>query len=187
MIKHTTGSSNRVADALSRRHLLLTVLHTSVTGFSTLVGQYEDDPFFGRVFHDAQTGLSGEYTIHEDFLFRRNRLCIPERSLRLQLINELHNEGHVGRDCSVQLVAASYFWPSLRKYVVRFVERCVICQRAKGTTSNAGLYLPFPIPTQPWTDISMDFVLGLPRTQWGFDSIFVVVDRFSKNGTLYSM
>lgn len=97
-----------------------------------------------------------------------------------RFFRELHSEGHVGRDRTLQLVTSSYFWPTLRRDVERFVERCRTCQQAKGKASNAGLYMPLPIPTQPWTDVSMDFVLGLPRTQRGHDSIFVVVDRFSK-------
>lgn len=126
------------------------------------------------------TSPPSKFTLQDGFFFLGLCLCVPECSLRLQIISELHNEGHVGCDRTLQPVTTSYFWPSLRRDVERFVERCPMCQQAKGTASNAGLYMPLPIPTQPWTDISMDFVLGLPRTQRGNYSIFVVVDRFSK-------
>ena len=68
----------------------------------------------------------------------------------------------------------------MRKDVKTFVDRCRICQHTKGKRQNIGLYQPLPIPERPWDAVGMDFILGLPRTQRGYDSIFVVVDRFSK-------
>ena len=60
------------------------------------------------------------------------------------------------------------------------MAQCATCQKAKSRLNPHSLYMPLPISSIPWTDISMDFVLGLSRTKRGRDSIFVVVDHFSK-------
>jgi transposase InsO family protein len=39
---------------------------------------------------------------------------------------------------------------------------------------------PLQIPQWKWDDIGMDFIVGLPRTHTGYDSIWVVVDRLTK-------
>jgi hypothetical protein len=64
--------------------------------------------------------------------------------------------------------------------VERLVRHCVTCHKAKSKLKPYSLYTPLPIANNPLEDISMDFVLGLPQTKKGRDSIFVVVDRFSK-------
>ncbi|GLJ05054.1 hypothetical protein SUGI_0010190 [Cryptomeria japonica] len=103
--------------------------------------------------------------------------------MRDSLIKEKHGgglAGHFGIDKTMALVSEIYFWPPIHKNVRKFVQSCKICQVAKGSSQNVGLYKPLAVPKKPWEDFSMDFILGLPRTQRGDDSIFVVVDRFSK-------
>jgi hypothetical protein len=123
-----------------------------------------------------------DYMIQEGLLFRGNQLCIPNCSMRENLLKEKHSgglAGHFGHEKTFTKLNESYFWPGMRADVKRFIERCQIYQHSKGRKQNAGFYQPLPIPERPWEAISMDFVLGLPKTQRGVDSIFVVVDRFS--------
>jgi len=68
----------------------------------------------------------------------------------------------------------------MSKNVQDLLRRCDTCQVAKIHSLSYGLYTPLLVPSLPWVDASMDFVLGLPKTQRNKDSIFVVVDRFSK-------
>jgi len=65
--------------------------------------------------------------------------------------------------------------------IAQFVAHCDICQRVKTEHQKpAGLLQPLPIPVWEWDEIGMDFVVGLPKTQKGNDSIWVIVDRLTK-------
>jgi len=68
----------------------------------------------------------------------------------------------------------------MRKEVRRFIKECDKCQQNKSENIHpAGLLQPLSIPTKVWTDISLDFIEGLPNSE-GYRVIMVVVDRLSK-------
>ncbi|GKV41594.1 hypothetical protein SLEP1_g49100 [Rubroshorea leprosula] len=183
LLKYKSRVQNRVADALSRRHALLTSLQMKVTGFEVIKELYEDDPDFSNIWQATSNQAFQQYHRQQDYLFKGNRLCVPRCSLQDLIIWEAHNgglAGHFGRDKTLALVKESFYWPKLEQNVIHHIQRCKVCHQAKTINRNTGLYLPLPIPTSPWEDVSMDFVLGLPQTQRSKDSIMVVVDRFSK-------
>jgi hypothetical protein len=43
-----------------------------------------------------------------------------------------------------------------------------------------GLLQHLKIPEWKWEEIGMDFIVGLPHTQAGYDSIWVIVDHLTK-------
>ncbi|GJU63999.1 RNA-directed DNA polymerase [Tanacetum coccineum] len=104
--------------------------------------------------------------------------------LRLpQLVKEIHAKGlsALGRDKTIASVESRFSWPQLKRDVGAFVKRYVVCQEGKGNAQNTSLYMPLLVPESPWIDMSMNFMLGLPRTQQGVDYVFVVVGTLLSN------
>lgn len=184
VFRHRSGHQNKVADALSCRTALLVTLRTKILGFELLPELYATDEDFHSIWAKCLNHeRAGDYHIQQGFLFKGNQLCIPRTFLREYIIQDIHGSGlfgHFGCDKTIFAVEEQYFWPHLCRDIARFVERCYVCQTSKGTSQNIVLYTPLPIPETIWEDLTMDFIVGLPRTARNVDSVFGIVDRFSK-------
>ena len=81
-----------------------------------------------------------------------------------------------------------YWWKGMKKDVAEFVSRCLICQQVKAEHQRpAGLLQSLLIPQWKWEKTTMDFVVGLPRCQSGYDEIWVIVDRLTKSAHFLPM
>ena len=70
----------------------------------------------------------------------------------------------------------------MKKDIAEFVSQCLVCQQVKAEhQSPAGRMQSLFIPEWKWDHITMDFVVGLPRTRSGRDAVWVIVDRLTKS------
>ena len=79
-------------------------------------------------------------------------------------------------------IKENYWWSGMKRDVAEFVSRCLVCQQVKAEHQKPSKTLqPLPILEWKWEHITMDFVVGLPRAQGGYDVIWVIVDRLTKS------
>nr|CAB3502861.1 unnamed protein product [Digitaria exilis] len=114
-----------------------------------------------------------------------HRLMVPKNTeLRRKIMDEAHLSKfsiHPGSTKMYQDLKQNFWWTRMKREIATYVSECDTCQRVKARHLKvAGTLQPLPIPSWKWEDISMDFIVGLPRTPQGHDSIWVIVDRLTK-------
>ena len=75
VLKHKFGQLNTVADALSRRHVLLNTMQSMVIGFWIIKTLYEDYSDFGNLWKACLSGPKNQFFIHDGILFRGKQPC----------------------------------------------------------------------------------------------------------------
>lgn len=114
-----------------------------------------------------------------------NRLVIPHfNQLPQKIIKNAHSSptaGHFGPWKTYNDLMDSFFWFNMMPTINKFCKHCEVCQKSNTSTQKTqGLFSPLPVPQGRWTDVTMDFVTGLPTTDSANDMIMVITDRFSK-------
>ena len=130
-------------------------------------------------------GPQDQFRLHAGILYHQDRILIPSSaaSLILQILQQYHDSplaGHYGVARTQALVAQYFKWTGLATAVDGYVRSCDACQRNKVVRhAPFGLLNPLPIPSRPWSSVSLDWITDLPPSNY-HDAILVVVDRLTK-------
>jgi hypothetical protein len=123
------------------------------------------------------------YTWKDNILrYKDHLVLLPSSALKSRLLNDLHSSsiaGHSGFQKTYAHARRSFLWEGMKKDILHFVTECEVCQHNKvETIKSLGDIQPLPISASIWTNISMDFIAGLPKA--GNKSVvMVVVDLLS--------
>ena len=154
-------------------------------------GFYEGDVTLGRVKRAKEGPTAPKWARYwecDDGLWRhKGRTYVPEGPLRLEVLQTCHDDplaGHFGFDRTLELVRRAHFWPRMRQFVKDYTNSCQTCGRSKPRRHLPYGLLGAEAPSSaPWEDITLDFITDLPPSELlgrVYDSILVVVDRFTK-------
>lgn len=121
----------------------------------------------------------------EDGLLKKGcRLWVAEDDqLRLDFIKKVHNQQTVSYPelaRILKMLQQHYYWPGMKATTKQYIQNCHVCLCAKAPCNTYNSLLqPLPVLEQPWVNLTMDFVIGLPKCHvYGqvYDAIFIVIN-----------
>jgi hypothetical protein len=153
-------------------------------------GQLEDakmQEIKEQIKEDKALGFSVD---EQGMLWYKKRICVPEvKEIRELILHEAHDSAysiHPGSTKIYHDLKSRYWWYGMKRAIAEYVALCHNCQRVKAEWQRpARLLQLLKIPQWKWKEISMDFIVGLPTTQYGFDSIWVIIDHFQRLPTSF--
>jgi hypothetical protein len=198
VIEFKRGRDNKVADALSlqeekcgsgQKEFFVSLISFPTPDWITeLKSSYQSDQKTLDILVDLQMGTTTScgFSLQQGLLLYKGRLWIVKGSpFQHQILEFIHSNpgiGHSGDHKTLHRAKANFLWKGMKTDIKTFVRECQVCQENKHeTVLPVGLLQPLPIPSRVWSDISLDFIKGLPLSQ-GFSVILVVVDRLTKYG-----
>jgi hypothetical protein len=112
-------------------------------------------------------------------------ICVPNlKPIKELILREAHDSAYSIHSDSTKMykdLKTRYWWYDMKRDVTEYISLCNTCQRVKAEHQRpAGLLQPLKIPEWKWEEIGMDFIVGLPRTQAGYDLIWIIVDQLTK-------
>jgi hypothetical protein len=191
-ISYIKGKENVVADALSRRPHVFSLIPLKFNLREHVLTQLQEDSWYLKVTSNLQSGRQLDpkyegYSLEADELLRyRGRMYIPEDGdIQSIILKEAHRAlyyAHLGVKKMYADMRKLFFWVGMKCDVVHFIAKCLECQQVKADHHHpAGLLQPHDVPMSKWEVISMDFVVGLPLTSHRHNAILVIVDKLTKS------
>ena len=153
------------------------------------IAGYRSDPVYGDPTKLApllqeRTRAGTPLLREEDGLyFQGTKLVVPD-CLKKQVLKDCHDSpmaGHMGTHKTMALIGSKFWWRNWRQDVTQYIRECPSCQVMKPLSGKKhGPLMPLRISNNPWESVSIDFMVGLPPTTRGVDTLMVFVDRLTK-------
>jgi hypothetical protein len=141
---------------------LLSQLDHKIFCLESIKKLYATDVDFKDAYENCREGRTwNKYVLQYGLLYHANMLCVLASSVRLLFLQEARGGGlmgHFGVKKIEDVLAAHFFWPKMSCDVEHHVLRCTTCNKAKSRLNPHGLYMPLPVSSVLWEDVSMDFI-----------------------------